>query len=106
MTSLKLDHCSLRNQQSAILRLGGCANAPVTTRTKEIVWISKEAGDANRPGGGINLPIGERDASLVFINFAIGEHQFQGYALSLFFQLRLGRNRRWEMGDFLSAHVQ
>src|SRR5207244_8230447 len=70
MTSLKLDDCPLRNQQGAILRLRGCANAPVTTRTKEIVWISKEAGDANRPGGGIHLPIGERDASLVFINVA------------------------------------
>src|SRR5712692_807339 len=75
ITSLKLDHRPLGNQQGTALRLRRCANTSVSARTKEIVGIRKDARDPYGPSSGVYFAIRKVDSPRVLIDTAVGEQQ-------------------------------
>src|SRR5258708_9382141 len=90
IAALKLDHRSLRNQQSAVLRSHRRANSSVGAWTKKVVGVRENTGNPNGAGRGIYLTIGEVDASSPFMDSSVGEQQFRRYVPLLVLHALLG----------------
>src|SRR5579863_4345866 len=67
VTSLKLRHRALRNNQRTLLKPDDSANFRVTSGPQNIARIGKQAGDANRAGTDIDLAVGKVERALMGI---------------------------------------
>ena len=107
LTSLELNHGPLRNQQGAVLRLDGSADAAVAARTKKFVRIRKDTRDPYGAGGGVHFSVGEVDGPSPLIDAAVRHYQVERDAPTLLLpRLHYVGNLRWKSVNCCSLTVK